>query len=100
MRHPKATAEALGDDVQVEALKQYIAFKKLRNFACVEAHPQSGNLLVFLKVDPDSIDFDDGFSRDVRKIGHFGTGDLELRISSQKHLEDTKPLLAKSYEAS
>ena len=41
-----------------------------------------------------------GFTRDVRKIGHFGTGDLEIRISSDEDLEKAKPLLLESYEAS
>ena len=41
-----------------------------------------------------------GFTRDVRKIGHFGTGDLEIRIRSDEDLEKAKSLLLESYEAS
>ena len=40
-----------------------------------------------------------GFARDVREIGHFGTGDLELRIGSLEDLDRAKPLIARSYDA-
>lgn len=96
----KAFLMALGDDVQTKTLKYYFAFRRIKNFACVEIHPQSENILVYVKVDPDNIVLEDGFTRDVRKIGHFGTGDLEIRISSDEDLERAKPLLLASYEAS
>ena len=41
-----------------------------------------------------------GFTRDVRKIGHFGTGDLEITMTSHDDLERAKPLVVSSYEAS
>jgi len=41
---------ALGDDVQKKTLQFYIAFKRIKNFACVEIHPKSNNILVYLKV--------------------------------------------------
>jgi predicted transport protein len=31
----------LGDEVQVRELKNYIAFKRIKNFACVEVFPQA-----------------------------------------------------------
>lgn len=90
---------ALGD-VQVKTTKQYVAYRRIKNFACVEVHPQSKKLLVFVKVDPDTVTLEVGYSRDVRKIGHFGTGDLELTIDSADGLERSKPMLAMSYERS
>lgn len=75
-------ALALGDDVVRNERSLYFAFRRLKNFACVEVHPSSRNLLVYLKLDPQSVDLVEGFSRDVSKIGHFGTGDLELRVSN------------------
>lgn len=96
----RAELLALGDDVQEKTLKLYIAYKRLKNFACVEVHPQSGQLLVYVKVDPDSIELEEGFTRDVRTIGHFGTGDLEIRIRHDADLERALPLLRLSYEAS
>jgi predicted transport protein len=91
---------ALGDDVQLKELQYYFAYKRIKNFACVEVHPANGQLLVFVKVDPDSITLEQGFSRDVRAIGHFGTGDLELRINNAADLEKAKPYLLTSYESS
>lgn len=92
--------EALGDDVTKKVLKYYFAFRRLKNFACVEVHPQSKTLLVYLKVDPSTVDLEDGFSRDVSDIGHFGTGDLEVRIKTAEDLERAIPLIQISYEAS
>jgi predicted transport protein len=92
--------ESLGDDVAKKVLKFYFAFRRLKNFACVEVHPQTKTLLVYLKVDPETVDLNVGFSRDVRHIGHYGTGDLELRIRSASDLERAYPLIQRSYEAS
>ena len=84
--------EALSDDVQVKTTDFYVAFRRLRNFACVEVRNQAAKVMVFLRVDPDTVQLIPGFSRDVRKIGHFGTGDLELTIQSFEDLEKAKPL--------
>ncbi|MEX2553684.1 MAG: DUF5655 domain-containing protein [Actinomycetota bacterium] len=91
---------ALGDDVTRKPLKFYIAFRRIKNFACVEVHPQARKLLIYLKVNPDSVELVPGFSRDVRKIGHFGTGDLELTLTTPEDLERAKPLILSSYEVS
>ena len=34
------------------------------------------------------------------KVGHFGTGDLEITIGSDEDLEKAKPLFDASYQAS
>ena len=96
----KSFLMALGDDVQMKSLKFYIAFKRLKNFACVEAHPQAGKLLVYVKLNPSKIELKKGFTRDVQNIGHFGTGDVEITLSSKADFEHAKPLLLQSYEAS
>ncbi len=94
----KAFAQALGDDVQVKTLKHYIAFKRIKNFATVEIHPQDRNIIVFVKADFNNVHLESGFTRDVRNIGHFGTGDLEITIKSDDDLERAKPLIVRSYE--
>ena len=88
---------ALGDEVTKKTLKLYFAYRRLKNFACVEVHPQTHTLLVYLKVDPDSLQLEEGFSRDVRSIGHFGTGDLELRIKNATDFAKAQPLIQQSY---
>lgn len=47
-----------------------------------------------------SVELEEGFTRDVREIGHFGTGDLEIRIRNDADLERALPLVLRSYEAS
>ncbi len=96
----KAFLLALGDDVQMKELKFYFAFKRIRNYACIEVHPSAMKLLIFVKIDPTSIKLEKGFSRDVRTIGHFGTGEVELTLKNIDDLEKAKPLLIKSYEVS
>ncbi|MCD4841003.1 MAG: DUF5655 domain-containing protein [Methanosarcinales archaeon] len=90
----------LGDDVQMKTLKHYFAFKRIKNFACAEIHTQTKQILVYAKVDPDSITLEKGFTRDMKNIWHFGSGDLEITISSDADLEKAKDLLIKSYEVS
>ncbi len=89
---------ALGDDVQKKVTLDYIAFKRITNFACLEIHPQARKIVIFVKIDPDSIKLENGFTRDVRKIGHFGTGDLEITIKSDQDLERAKSYIVQSYE--
>ena len=95
----KAYMLALGDDVQVKILKHYIAFKRIKNFACVEIHPQTGKLLLYLKVNPQNITLENGFTRDVSNIGHYGTGDLEVVIASDEDIEKAKHFINMSYDA-
>jgi predicted transport protein len=64
---------ALGDGVQETTLRFYIAFKRIKNFACVEFRPTTGRINLFVKVDPASITLEPGFTRDVSNVGHFGT---------------------------
>jgi predicted transport protein len=91
---------SLGDDVTKTTRQFYYAFRRIKNFACVEVHPQTKKLLVYLKTDPDSITLEPGFTRDVTKIGHFGTGNLEVTIGGPQDLERAQPLILASYQAS
>ena len=91
---------SLGDDVTKTTRQLYYAFRRIKNFACVEIHPQSKKLLVYLKTDPGSITLEPGFTRDVTKIGHFGTGNLEVVIGSHQDFERAQPLIQVSYQTS
>lgn len=86
---------ALGDDVVERRLKLYTAFRRLKNFVSVVMYPNK--MLVMLKVDPDTLALEEGFSRDVREIGHWGTGELELTLRTLADLDKAKPLLDRSY---
>ncbi len=92
--------QGLGDDVQMKELKYYIAYKRIKNFACVEVFPQAGFVAVYLKVDPRSVTLEEGFTRDVSKVSIFGTGDLEVRLRSMEGFTRAQPLFVRSYEGS
>ncbi|CAI8827043.1 DUF5655 domain-containing protein [Priestia megaterium] len=96
----KAYLMTLGDDVQMKILKHYIAFKRIKNFACVEIHPGNGKILLYLKVKPDTVTLEPDFTRDVSNIGHFGTGDLEVVISNDEDIEKAKRYINMSYDVS
>ena len=85
---------SLGEDVQKNILMHYIAYRRLKNFASVEIH--KNDILIFVNVDADSIMIEKGFTRDVRNIGHFGTGKLEITIKNLTDLEKAKTLIEKS----
>lgn len=90
----------LGDDVIKKVTNNYYAYRRLKNFACVEVHPQSRKLLVYVKTALDPAELETGFTRDVTNIGHFGTGNLEITVDSADDLERAKPLIDASYEGS
>ncbi|SLN21005.1 Endonuclease NucS [Aquimixticola soesokkakensis] len=91
---------SLGEDVQEKTLKFYFAFKRIKNFACVEVKPVERKILVYLKVKPDEDLTSQPNIRDVKDIGHFGTGNLEVTIRSQEDLEKYSYLFGISYENS
>jgi predicted transport protein len=86
---------SLGEDVQEKRMKLWTAFRRLKNFACVIVYPN--RLVVTLKLAPASVELEEGFSRDVSQVGHWGTGDVELTLRNQADLERAKPLMERSY---
>jgi predicted transport protein len=90
--------QSAGDDVQVKATDFYIAFRRLKNFACVEVRNQLSKVLVYARIDPATLEMEPGFTRDMRDINHFGTGDLEITIQSVADLEKAKSLFDAAYQ--
>ena len=74
--------------------KHYIVYKTTQNFVCIET--QRKKIVLYLKVNPDEIEKMPNQARDVRQIGHFGTGDLGLTIKSMMDFEETKELISLS----
>jgi predicted transport protein len=89
-----------GEDVTEKETKLYFAFKRTRNFVTV-CYGSKAELILYLHLDPDEFkekgELPEGL-RDVRTIGHWGTGNLEMRIKSQKDVEKAKPLILHAYE--
>ena len=90
---------SLGDDVQEKKLKNYFGFKRIKNFACVEIHPKTNTVLIYTKANIEEIELKDGFTRDVTNIGHFGTGNLEIRFTDMKDFDEIQKFIIYSYEA-
>ena len=87
--------ESLGDDISENQLKFYKAYKKIKNIVCVEIH--ENHISMFLKISPDSITLEKGFTRDMRKTGHYGTGDVQVIIKNANDFEKAKNLIIMAY---
>ncbi|MGA5632495.1 hypothetical protein [Streptomyces lydicamycinicus] len=86
-------------EVEVAPLRHYIAYRRLVNVASVLFRPKHEAILVYLRLDPDTVALEEGFTRDMRGIGHLGTGDLEVRLASAAGLEKAAPLIRRAFEA-
>lgn len=88
----------LGLDSAIEEApkKFYVAYKMAKNIVCMEIQHQK--VVLFLKLDPKSVAGPSKISRNVSKIGHFGTGDLEVTLRNFDDLEATKPFIRLAYE--
>ena len=92
--------KTLGDDVSVHRQKHYVAFKRNRNFASVQVYNRKKQVRIYLNIDPDTVDLSRSGVRDVRQVGHYGTGDLELAIKTKKDLDMFVDLFKLSYQNS
>ena len=87
--------ESLGDDIVSNQLKLYLAYKKVQNMVCIEIYNKQ--IILFLKLNPETVELENGFTRDMRSIGHYGTGDLQITIKNAADFEKAKPLLERAY---
>jgi predicted transport protein len=57
-------------------------------------YPQARVVTAYLKVDPRTVPIEEGFTRDVTEIGHFGTGDLEVSMRTIDDFVRAQPLFS------
>lgn len=74
--------------------KQYIAYKVGKNIACMEV--QKKKVILYLPLDHDATMPSN--TRNLKGIGHWGTGDLEVKITDSADLETAFTLIRKSYD--
>lgn len=86
---------SLGDDITENQLKFYVAFKKIKNIVCVEIF--NNKLILHLKLDVTTVDYEEGFTRDTSGIGHYATGDVEVTIKNRTDYEKAKILIERAY---
>ena len=91
----KNYALSLGDDVTDNTLKLYMALKKIKNFATMEIY--QSKIIINFRLNPDNFELVNGL-RDVRNIGHWGCGDLELTVKSEKDIDFAKNLIEQAYK--
>lgn len=90
---------AQGDDIIEKPLKLYVAFRRLKNFLCMSLiSKHDPHVFIYLKLNPASVQIEEGFTRDVTSIGHWGTGDLELVLRTPADFEKAKSLIERAYQ--
>jgi predicted transport protein len=87
---------SLDDSVEEVPKKFYIAYKVSQNFVCMEIHKTK--ILLYLKIDPKTLDFVPDICRDVTNIGHFGTGDFEVTVKSESDMNIAKEYILLSFK--
>ncbi len=88
--------ESLGDDIVANQLKYYLAYKKVQNVFCIEI--MKSKIYVRTKLDPSSVELEEGFTKDMTNIGHYGTGDLEIELKNDADFQKAKDLIDRAYE--
>lgn len=85
------------DPAMEEAPKKfYIAYKISQNITCVEIQKQ--RILLYVKLNPATLEVLPTIARDVREVGHYGTGDLEISIRNINDFEVAKKYLEMAYQ--
>lgn len=75
--------------------KLYVAYRHGRNFCEVQVHRQA--LKLYLDIPFGQLHDPKEIARDVYNVGHWGTGNVEVKISRLDDLEDVMALIAQSY---
>lgn len=65
-------------------------------FCCV--HLQKGGLRIWVKLNYSRLENPPDYARDVSNIGHWGVGDVEIRIDSLEQLHIPKSLIRQSFD--
>ena len=78
-------------------LAKYVNYE-YRNRCFCSVHVLQSGLRVWLSLKYNQIQNPPSFARDVANIGHWGIGDVELRISNNAELDEAANLVRRSFE--
>lgn len=67
----------------------------MKNFVCAEIYKDK--ILLNMKISPDTLTIEPNFTKDIRNIGHWGTGDLQVIIKNTNDFEKAKVLIDRAY---
>ncbi|POX43069.1 transporter [Streptomyces sp. Ru73] len=88
------------EGVRKETQLHYVAYRRIKNLATVRVQSRQHALVVNLRLDPDTVKLEEGFTRDLRGKGCVGVRDgVELRLNSPDDLRRAAELLQRSVEA-
>lgn len=87
---------SLDSSIEETPKKNYVAYKTSQNFVCMQTYKKK--ITLFLKLNPEEVEPMPKQARDVKNIGHFGTGDFELTIKDIEDFEETKQLINEAYK--
>ncbi|MGZ9224895.1 MAG: DUF5655 domain-containing protein [Anaerolineales bacterium] len=84
------------NDILEKPNKIYVSYKHGKNFC--EVRPQSKEIKIWLDIPYSDLDDPKKLSRDVSKVGHYGTGDVETKLANLSKLDDVMYLIEQSYK--
>jgi predicted transport protein len=84
------------EDILEKPNKIYISYKHGKNFC--EVRPQAKELKIWLDIPYSDLGDPKKLSRDVSKIGHYGTGEVETKLGNLSELDDVMNLIEQSYK--
>jgi len=87
---------SLGADVSASPTREYIAFRTTRNLCCLEIHQE--HILLHLTLDP-RLGEGCAICSDVTDLGHFGTGNLRVRVRTPEDVPVAKHFAKLAYQA-
>ncbi|GIV64891.1 DUF5655 domain-containing protein [Bellilinea sp.] len=87
---------SLGEDINEKAVKHYVVYKHGKNFC--EVWIQNEKIKIWLDIAPDVLNDPLHLARDVTKVGHWGTGDVEINLENDAQLEPVFDLIRQSYQ--
>ncbi|MDW8466457.1 MAG: DUF1524 domain-containing protein [Chloroherpetonaceae bacterium] len=94
--------EALQDEVmrfnraEEKILKQCVTYR-VGNKTFLSVVPQKSGLKLYLNLPYEEVR-NYTFCRDVTGIGHWGVGDVEVKIQEMQHIKEVMPIVRKAYE--
>ena len=87
---------SLDPAIEENPKKRYIGFRTSQNIVCMAI--QKKQMILWLKLDPSSIETFPQIARDVRGIGHAGTGDLEITIGNEDDFEIATEYIERAWQ--
>lgn len=88
------------EGARMEPQQHYFTYRRMKNFATVRVQPRKEVVAVNLNLDPATVELEEGFTRDVTKVGCLGISGVEVSLRSRADLERAEGLILRSVAAS